>query len=143
MRILIVFTILLGAGLAIAGCATTTQSDATVVENLKRYAALMRETGSNAWPPASVVDEGAEKLRQAYSDDDLGDTPFIAPIADYKFIGGTKESIYLGVNPSDELRKYAALLRDVGRAVEAKEMEALAQWSFDCNLARFQGRPCE
>ena len=125
------------------GCATTTQSDAAVVENLKRYAALMRETGSNAWPPASVVDEGAEKLRQAYSVDDLGDTQIIAPVADYDFIGVVKESIFLGFNPSDELRKYAALLRDLGRAVEAKEMEVLAQWSFDCNLARFQGRPCE
>ncbi len=143
MRILIVFTMFLGAGLAIAGCATATQSDAAVVENLKRYAALMRESGINAWPPASVVDEGAEKLRQAYSDDDLGDTPIILPIADYKFIGVVKESIYLGFNPSVELRKYAALLRDLGRAVEAKEMEALAQWYTDCNLARFQGRPCE
>ena len=119
MRILIVFALIFGAGLAISGCTTGTKSDAAVVENLKRYAALMRETESNAWPPASVIDKGAEQLQQLYS-------------------GETKGSIYVGFNPSDELRKYAALLSNLGRVAEAKEMEALAQWYVERNIERFK-----
>lgn len=94
---------------SLSGPSHVDQSDEAVVENLKRYAALLRETGSNAWPPDVVIDEVAENLRKGSS----GETP---------------GSIYLGIDPSGELRKYAALLHDLGRAVEAKEMEALADF---------------
>lgn len=107
MRVLTVTTILLGMALAIAGCATATKGDAAVVKNLERYAALMRETESNAWPVPEMIEEGVEKLRKQLS-------------------GGTSGSVYLGINPSQVLQNYASLLSERGQAAEAKEMEALA-----------------
>ena len=123
MRVLTVTTILVGMALAIAGCATVTKGDAAVIKNLERYAALLRETESNVWPSADVIEEGVDELRKQRS-------------------GGTSDSVYLGFNPSKALQSYATLLSERGQAAEAKEMEALAKWYTDCNRARFQGLQC-
>ena len=123
MRVLTVTAILVGMALTVAGCATATNSDAAVIRNLERYVALLRETESNVWPSADVIEEGVGELRKQRS-------------------GGTSGSVYLGFSPAKALQSYATLLSERGQAAEAKEMEALAKWYTDCNRARSQGLQC-
>ena len=105
------------------GDATVVVNSAAVVRNLERYAALLREMGSNTWPSADAINEGAKKLRESLRADVSG-------------------SVYIGFDPAEILQSYADLLSGRGQMAEAKEMEALAKWYTDCNLARFKGMQC-
>lgn len=46
-------------------------------------------------------------------------------------------SVYLGWRPSDELRAYAGLLRELGRSAEAEAMRALAAADDQAQLAHY------
>jgi len=144
MRVLTVTTILLAMALAITGCATVSKGDAAVIENLERYADLLRETGGSAWPGPDGIDEVVGKLRKQRSrknQDMVYDTNRLYRLRKQSS-GGTRVSVYLGFNLSIILQNYAALLSERGQMAEAKEMEELAKWYTDCNMASFKGLQC-
>jgi hypothetical protein len=95
----------------------TSGKEEAVATALERYAALLQESDQNAL--AAIVGARAKSLRAVACDG-----------------AGT----YLGFNPSQLLRQYAALLSERGRGDEAKEIQDLAEWREEAQIEQF-GRP--
>lgn len=87
-------------------------------EALFDYAALLRTLGR---PEADAAQERAEKYREIKT----------RPVPPQ----GSSE--YLGWKPPDQLKAFAALLKETGRAAEAKEIVALAVAQDRVNKAHF------
>jgi hypothetical protein len=92
--------------------------DISVIKALFDYAALLRTLGR---PEADAAQERAEKYREIK-------TRPVPP-------RGSSE--YLGWSPPNELKAFAALLGDTGRADEAKAIVALAAVQDRVNKANF------
>ncbi len=77
--------------------------DMNVVRSLDDYATLLKRLSREN---AGAAEARADQLRKAKQ--------------------SQSKSVYLGWNPSDELRAYAALLRETGREADAAAIEVLA-----------------
>ncbi len=98
--------------------ATFRYVDASVTKALFDYAALLRTLGR---PEADAAQERAEKYREIKT----------RPVPPQ----GSSE--YLGWKPPDQLKAFAALLGETGRAAEAKDIVALAAAQDRVNKAHF------
>lgn len=98
--------------------ATFRYVDASVTKALFDYAALLRTLGR---PEADSAQERAEKYREIKT----------RPVPPQ----GSSE--YLGWKPPDQLKAFAALLEETGRAAEAKDIVALAVAQDRVNKAHF------
>ncbi len=92
--------------------------DVSVIKALFDYAALLRSLGR---ADADAAQERAEKYREIKT----------RPVPPQ----GSSE--YLGWNPPDQLKAFAALLGETGRAAEAKDILALATAQDRVNKAHF------
>lgn len=101
----------------------TSAKNEAVAENVERYALLLQERHDDAL--AAFMRDRAQQLRDA--------------------LGDTSGPSYLGFNPSQILRQYAALLCELGRGSEASEIQELADWRERAQVEQFTrsqgGRP--
>lgn len=89
--------------------------DASVIKALFDYASLLKTLGR---PEAEAAQARAERLREIKTRPQAG-------------------SVYLGWNPSDELKAFAGLVREIGRTAEAEAIVALAAAHDRVQMAQF------
>lgn len=88
---------------------------ASVIKALFDYAALLKTLGR---PEADAAYARAERYRDIRTQPQAG-------------------SVAIGFNPADELKAYASLLREIGRAAEAEAIVALAAAHNRVNMSQF------